>query len=51
MLPARARSGYGMKEDIRQSLAAGCSERLVKLIKLPQLLTAIQRLSAAVERQ
>ncbi len=42
-----AMSGYGMAEDIRQSLAAGFSEHLVKPIKIPQLLAAIQRLSAA----
>ena len=38
-----AMSGYGMEEDVRQSLAAGFSEHLVKPIKIPQLLAAVQR--------
>ncbi len=42
-----AMSGYGMEEDIRESLTAGFSEHLVKPLKLPQLLAAIQRLSVA----
>ncbi len=42
-----AMSGFGMEEDVRQSLAAGFSEHLVKPIKIPQLLTAIGRLSAS----
>ncbi len=42
-----AMSGYGMEEDVRQSLAAGFSDHLVKPLKIPQLLAAIQRLRAA----
>ena len=41
-----AMSGYGMEEDIRKSLAAGFSEHLVKPIKIPQLVAAIQRMIA-----
>lgn len=40
-----AMSGYGMEADVRQSLAAGFSEHLVKPIKIPQLVAAIQRLA------
>ena len=46
-LPGIAMSGYGMEEDVRKSLAAGFSEHLVKPVKIPQLVAAIQRLVAA----
>ena len=36
-----AMSGYGMEEDVRQSLAAGFSEHLVKPVKIPRLIEAI----------
>jgi CheY-like chemotaxis protein len=34
-------SGYGHEQDVRQSLAAGFSNHLVKPIDLPRLLEAI----------
>lgn len=46
-LPGIAMSGYGMEEDVRKSIAAGFSEHLVKPVKIPQLVAAIQRLVAA----
>ncbi len=46
-LPGIAMSGYGMEEDIRKSHDAGFSEHLVKPVKIPQLMAAIQRLLAA----
>ena len=46
-----AMSGYGMEEDVRQSLTAGFSEHLVKPIKIPQLLAAMQRLAVPFPRR
>ncbi len=48
-LPGLAMSGYGMEGDVRQSLAAGFSEHLVKPVKIPQLVEAIQRLFTSEE--
>ncbi len=45
-----AMSGYGMEEDVRKSMQSGFCEHLVKPIKIPELLAAIQRLSAGDSR-
>ncbi len=46
-LPGIAMSGYGMEADVRKSHEAGFSEHLVKPMKIPQLIAAIQRLLTA----
>jgi signal transduction histidine kinase/ActR/RegA family two-component response regulator len=44
-MPGIAMSGYGMHEDRRRSHEAGFSEHLVKPIDLPQLISAIRRVT------
>lgn len=50
IVPAIAMSGYGMDEDVRRSREAGFTEHLVKPIDVPQLITAIRRVTAERER-
>ncbi len=49
IVPAIAMSGYGMDEDVRRSREAGFTEHLVKPIDVPQLITAIRRVTAEKE--
>jgi PAS domain S-box-containing protein len=46
IVPAIAMSGYGMDEDLRRSREAGFTEHLVKPVDIPQLITAIKRVTA-----
>ena len=48
--PGIALSGFGTEEDIRQSLAAGFEEHLVKPIDFPMLQSVIQRVAAKTAR-
>jgi CheY-like chemotaxis protein/two-component sensor histidine kinase len=49
VIPGIAMSGYGMDEDIRRSREAGFTEHLVKPIGLPQLISAIRRVTETRE--
>jgi PAS domain S-box-containing protein len=44
-----ALSGYGMEEDVRQSLEAGFARHLTKPVSLPQLQAAIRQVAGAEE--
>jgi PAS domain S-box-containing protein len=44
-----ALSGYGMEEDVRQSLEAGFARHLTKPVSLPQLQAAIRQVTGAGE--
>lgn len=43
-LPAIALSGYGMEQDVKESLAAGFARHLTKPVNWPELKQAIQKL-------
>jgi CheY-like chemotaxis protein len=45
-IPGIALSGYGTREDISRSRAAGFQRHLVKPIDVPQLLRAVEELRA-----
>ncbi|CAN5277646.1 hypothetical protein BH20VER2_BH20VER2_16140 [soil metagenome] len=45
-MPGIALSGYGMKEDIEQSLAAGFSRHITKPVDWGELKIAIQKIAA-----
>lgn len=45
-IPGIALSGYGMKDDIRNSIAAGFSRHMTKPVNWQELKTAIQKIAA-----
>ncbi len=44
-IPGIALSGYGMKDDIRDSMAAGFSRHMTKPVDWQELKTAIQKIA------
>ena len=44
-----ALSGYGMEEDVRQSLEAGFEKHLTKPVSLPQLQATLREVAGVVE--
>jgi CheY-like chemotaxis protein len=44
-----ALSGYGMEEDVRQSLEAGFERHLTKPVSLPQLQATLREIAGAGE--